>query len=715
MQVQESVQTGPTTAVKLDYFESGVALITLSASGEKVITLTLERMESLKATLLKVRDSSPKGLVITGPSPEMFTVGADINLIRGVTDPEIGERLARHGQEVFDLIEKMPCITVAAISGPCVGGGCELSLACRYRIISDDKTSIIGLPEVKLGILPGFGGTQRMPRLIGVVAALDIILAGKTLRPKQALSKGLVNEVIQSSRLLERADSIASGASSTKEIKLGIKDRFLTFTKLGRSLVHGKAKKQVQKETKGFYPAPPSALESVFLGLDQGQTLGLRHEAKELGRLIVTPESKSLVNVFFLSESSKGLGKSARKEVETINSVVIGAGTMGAGIVGMLAKSGCSVVMKDTSDAALTRGKEHINKFLQKMKYLSETEKSFILNRIESTTKEVVNAANINFVIEAVFEDLALKQKILSELAQTIAPDALIATNTSSLSVTKIAAGIENPERVVGMHFFNPVEKMPLVEIVMGEKTSNRTLAVIAALTVKLGKYPIIVRDVPGFLINRILSPYLNEAAFMLQDGYSITDIDNAALQFGMPMGPIRLLDEVGLDVAGHVSDIMVQGYGERMKAPGFAKLLANQGRLGRKSGSGFYDFNGEHPTPSSDIREMLKLPAVERSVSNLAPLSERLIMALLNEGVKCLDEGVAGEPGPDASNQINLGTVMGMGFPPFRGGLLYYADSLGVNAILQSMAKLEKEHGARFAPAPGLAERAAKGKTFCG
>lgn len=712
--INSTLDSSGKDSVKINYFESGVALISLGAAEEKAVTLNQRRMTSLREALIKVKEAGAKGLVITGSAPEMFCVGADITAIKDVTDPMVGEQLAREGQEVFNLIESLPFTTVAAISGPCVGGGCEMVLACRYRLMSDDKSSIIGLPETKLGILPGFGGTQRLPRLVGIRKALDVILAGKTLRPRQALNSGLVNEVVQSSRLLERADSIASGASSTKEIRLGIVDKLLTFTKIGHSFVKKNAKAAIQRETKGFYPAPPAALDSVIKGLEQGVEYGLRYEAKELGRLIVTPESKALVQIFFLSEGAKAIGKGARKDVENINSVVIGAGVMGAGIAGVIAKSGCAVVLKDSNDAALTRGKEHINSMLQKLKFLSETEKSFILNRIETTTRDVVNASNINFVIEAVFEDITLKQKLLGELAATISGDAIIATNTSSLSVTTIASKIDQPERVVGMHFFNPVDKMPLVEIVMGEKTSNKTISIIGALASRLGKYPIVVKDVPGFLINRVLSPYLNEAAFMLQEGYSASDIDTAALRFGMPMGPIRLLDEVGLDVAAHVSDVMVAGYGERMKAPPFAKLLANQGRLGKKSGKGFYDHGDKDTAPSQEAREILKLPVSTKTVSDFAPLTERLVMSLVNECVKCLDEGVAGSPGPEAAQQINLGTVMGMGFPPFRGGILYYADVVGAKAIFDSLKKLERDFGPRFAIAPGITSRATNAGKFC-
>jgi 3-hydroxyacyl-CoA dehydrogenase/enoyl-CoA hydratase/3-hydroxybutyryl-CoA epimerase len=704
----------PTGNVVVSRLESGVALIQLGT--EAAVTLTPQRLDSLKKALFDLKSSSPKGLIITGSSTDMFTVGADINLIRGVTDPAVGESLAREGQDIFNLIEELPFPTVAAISGPCVGGGCELALACKFRIISDEKSSIIGLPEVKLGILPGFGGTQRLPRLVGLPKALDIILAGKTLRPRQAQSVGLVNEVVQSSRLLERADSIASGSNPTRQINLSFFDKILTHSKLGRSFVKKKAKVTIQKESKGFYPAPPSALESCIIGLERGTAVGYRFEAKELGKLIVSPESKALVSLFFLSEGAKSIGRSARKQVENLTSVVIGAGTMGAGIAGALAKSGCSVTLKDKSDVALAKGKELISTSLQKLRYLSETEKSFILNRVETTSRDLSNPSSVQFVVEAVFEDLSLKQKILSEIASQISEDAVVATNTSSLSVSKIAQAIPNPSRVVGMHFFNPVEKMPLVEIVMAESTSDKTLATVAALTTKLGKYPIIVRDVPGFLVNRILVPYLNEAAFLLQEGYSIVDIDTAATKFGMPMGPFRLLDEVGLDVAAHVSEIMVSGYGERMKAPGFTKLLANHNRLGKKSGGGFYDYKDGKSSPSLAARDLLKLSnRQDRQVTDLSGIQQRLILALVNEAILCLDEGVAGEPGPEAAAQVNLGTVMGIGFPPFRGGVLYFADAVGLPTILENLQKLEKDFGSRYKVAPGLINRVTTGQKVCG
>ncbi|RIL09724.1 MAG: fatty acid oxidation complex subunit alpha FadJ [Proteobacteria bacterium] len=699
-----------TSNVSLEVLANGLALLSLGNAEEKLVTLTMQRMDGLAAALEEARKAKPAGLIITGPAPEMFTAGADLNLIRDVTDPQLAEQLARKGQEIFGQIEKLPCMTVAAISGPCVGGGCEMVLACRHRIITDHPASVIGLPEIKLGILPGFGGTQRLPRLVGLPRALDIILAGKTLRPKQALSAGLVDEICSVHKLRERAEAIASGKSRLRSRRLKLLDRVFTHTGLGRSFVKRKAAQSIAKETKGLYPAPPSALAAAVLGLEQGMEIGLKFEARELGRLIVTPESKALVRIFFLTEASKAIGKSAKKAVEQLQTVVIGAGIMGAGIAGALAKSECQVVLKDTSEEALARGLNHIKSYLAKLKYLSETERSFILNRIETTTQDSPKIGSADFAIEAIFEDLQIKQKVLAELGRVLPQHTIIATNTSSLSVSEIAQGLPNPERVIGMHFFNPVEKMPLVEIIRGENTGDKAVAVVAALVTKLGKFPIVVANVPGFLVNRILAPYLTEAAYLLADGYSISAIDDAALKFGMPMGPLRLLDEVGLDVASHVSEVMVKGYGKRMQGPQFTKILESKGRKGRKSGGGFYDFNEREFSPCPDIRAILGIEKPEVRESGGSEIADRMILQLVNEAVRCLDEGVAGAPGPEAASQIDLGSVMGMGFPPFHGGILSYSEKRGLKEIAGRLEELEKNFGARFAPARGITIRAKTG-----
>lgn len=700
---------GSEGTVRTEFLESGLAVVYMGHPNERVVTLTPQRMQSLREAVQRLRQQKPTGVIFMSPHKEMFTAGADINLIQSVSDPAQGEKLAREGQILFDEIEALPFPTIAAISGPCVGGGCELALACKFRLISESKSSAIGLPEVKLGILPGFGGTQRLPRLVGITRALDIILAGKILKPKQALSAGLVDEIVRYETLIERSIQIAVAPAKVKKKPISFLDRLIGRFSLLRSQVRKKALAKVKAQTKGFYPAPLAALESVFYGYDKGVKEGLINEARELGRLIVTPESKALVNVFFLSENSKGLGKPARKAVETVNAMVIGAGVMGAGIGGVLAKSEANVILKDNNEEGLKRGLAQIKSYISGLKYLSPSEQSFILNRVEGTTKELSNTSSVNFLIEAVFEDLKLKTRLLTEAGKMLEDGCIIASNTSSLSISDLASGLENPQRVVGMHFFNPVEKMPLVEIVRGKQTADKTIVITAALAVKLGKFPIVVEDVPGFLVNRILTPYLSEAAQLLSEGYSIDAIDSAATAFGMPMGPIRLLDEVGLDVASNVAEIMAKAYGVRMQAPGYSRMLLNMGRKGKKSGAGFYDFGDKNPKPNPTIREKLNIAANPQANPDSQLITDRLILALINEAVLCLDEGVAGNPGREATQQIDLGSVMGIGFPPFRGGVLHYATNLGLVNIVSKLEKFAPLYGERFKPSDALRYRADK------
>lgn len=689
----------PNTVVLTFSDDKKIATISLGSSEERAITLTPVRLQSFKDALREVKAAGVKGLVIKSPSVDSFCVGADISLIQSVTEADKGAALAAEGQEAYDMLEDLSCVTVAAIGGPCVGGGCEMVLACDYRIITDSKSSSIGLPETKLGILPGFGGTYRMPRVVGLPKALDIILAGKTLRAQQAYKASLVDEVVTPETLISRAEEIARGIKLPKRKKVPFVDRLLSSNPLGRAIVRSQAKKALLKQTKGFYPAPVRALDVTVAGLGRGRTKGLAIEAKELGSLIITPESKSLVHLFFLTEAAKGLGKSARKEIADLHGLVIGAGTMGAGIAGALAKSNHQVIVKDTTDASLQRGKDHTTKELSKLRYLSSLERAAIQNRIDWLQFPSPTMARSGLVVEAVFEDMNLKKKIFADIAPRVHPDAILATNTSSLSVTEMATAISNPERFIGMHFFNPVEKMPLVEIIRGEKTSEATIAKVAALTTEIGKFPIVVRDVPGFLINRILIPYLNEAVYLLLEGHSVEAIDKAALTFGMPMGPIRLLDEVGLDVAAHVSKVMVNGYGERMAVPDFAERMVAFDRKGRKNGKGFYDYNGKESSPWSGLSQALNLPTTPTKILYQQEITERLIYHLVNEAMKCLNEGVAGDDRELAKKQIDLGTVMGIGFPPFRGGVIYYAEKTGLEGIRAKLESLAREHGARYAP----------------
>jgi 3-hydroxyacyl-CoA dehydrogenase/enoyl-CoA hydratase/3-hydroxybutyryl-CoA epimerase len=689
-----------TGTVSLSFSPDGsLATLSLGSADERAITLTPERIKSFIEALEKVKAAKPKGLIVRSPNPDSFCVGADISLIQSVTEPDKGAALATQGQDAYNLLEDLPCTTVAAIGGPCVGGGCELVLACDYRIAADLTSTSIGLPETKLGILPGFGGTYRLPRVVGLPKALDMILAGKTLRAKQALKAGLVDQVTSSNNLYQLAQDLALGIKRAPKRKHALMDRFLTGNILGRALVSRGARKATLSQTKGFYPAPLKALDVTVEGLGRSRQPGLEVEAKKLGELIVTPESKALVHIFYLTEAAKAIGKSARKEIEGIHTLVVGAGTMGAGIAGTLARNNHQVIVKDTSDASLERGKAHTAKELAKLRHLSSFERQSINGKIDWLQFSSPTVARSKIVIEAVFEDINLKKRIFSDLSKQVDAQCVLATNTSSLSVTEMASTIDHPERFVGMHFFNPVEKMPLVEIIRGAKTSDATIAKVAALATEMGKFPIVVNDVPGFLVNRILIPYLNEAVFLLAEGYSVEQIDQAALKFGMPMGPIRLLDEVGLDVAAHVSKIMVAGYGDRMTVPDFAEQLMNVGRKGRKNGMGFYDYSRKKPVPWPGLSQALKLPTKAAGSLTEIQLADRLVLHLVNEAMKCLNEGVAGEDREIASKQIDLGTVMGIGFPPFRGGVLYYANKRGLDGIRAELEKLHDKLGSRYAP----------------
>ena len=709
----QNEKTRAQSSVTIDFSATGVAFIRLAADEQEVVILNEQRLLELKAILEQFKQQQPKALVIIASGSDMFSVGADIKVIGKVTDPADGAKLARTGQEVFDLIAALSCPTIAAISGPCVGGGCELVLACKYRIITDRKSSIIGLPEIKLGILPGFGGTQRLPRLIGLSRAADLILAGKLLKPNKAREAGLVDQVVPWELLRNRAEEIALGRTKVKR-SFGLKTQVL-LSKLSvvRKIIASKAESVVRAKTKGFYPAPFAALDCMLFGYDNGMIAGLENEAKQLGRLIASPECKALVNVFFLTESAKSIGKSAAKTCSNIKTMVIGAGVMGAGIATALAQAELPVVIRDTNKEALDRGLEHAKGILAKNKSLSEIQRNDILRKI-STSQTYSEASNIGLVIEAVFEEMSVKQQVFAELAPHLSPDALVASNTSSLSISALAENIANPQRVVGMHFFNPVEKMPLVEIVRGQKTDDKTLVILAAITSKLQKFPIIVEDVPGFLINRVLVPYLNEAAFLLQEGCSIEDIDKSALDFGLPMGPIRLLDEVGLDIAMHVQKSLSDAYGERMFGPTFCQTLVAKGKKGRKNSSGFYLYKGKEELVDQSVYELLglKRPATDLK-DQQKKIQSRLVHALLNEAIRCLDEGVAGAPGRQAAQQIDLGTVMGMGFPPFRGGVIFFADALGAAGVYRTLVELEASCGKRFAPTAGIRARAERNLSF--
>jgi 3-hydroxyacyl-CoA dehydrogenase/enoyl-CoA hydratase/3-hydroxybutyryl-CoA epimerase len=464
--------------------------------------------------------------------------------------------------------------------------------------------------------------------------------------------------------------------------------------------------KQIIKQTKGQLPAPLKALEAVLYGLKYGVTLGLEHEAKLLGEMVVTPESKSLTHVFLLSEGAKKLGKSLIDSLGDIRALVVGAGTMGAGIASTLLQQKIPVVLRDSDELSLQKARSHIEKTLDKRSSLTPAEKRALLDLLFLQRTGDDRLRDCNLLIEAVTEKVEIKLAVLQELSAKIDKGALIASNTSSLSITSLSSALPSPGSVVGMHFFNPVEKMPLVEIVRSKATTDRSLLITAALAVKLGKFPIIVEDVPGFLVNRILFPYFQVACKLLLAGIEPLEIEEAAIKFGFPMGPFRVLDEVGLEVVTHVGEILEKGYGERMKLAAGPRELVSFGRLGRKNNKGFYNYS----TSTNII-----WPELVRTIaSNSRPqrvhrelIADCLVTAIVNEAVRCLDEGVAGQPSVEAANQIDLGMVMGAGFPAFRGGPLYYADKLGARSLLQLINQVNAAFNGLVQPWSGIVSRA--------
>lgn len=695
---------------QLNINDSNIAIITLGPDDEKVTILTEERINELKELVIQAKSADVAGIIFSGISEFMFSAGADINLISSVQDKQQGYELAKKGQEFFQEIEDLKITTVAAISGPCVGGACELALSCDFRLITNSKPSSIGLPEIKIGILPGFGGTQRLPRLIGLPESLKIILAGKVLKPKQALRVGLVDAVLPYNDLIDRAVEIIS-SKKTPQSKISLKDKIAGFFLL-RNLAFKEARKSIIKKTKGFYPAPLLAIDVIKHGLDHGLTAGYQKEAEALGELIVTPECKALTNLFFLTEKSKGKGKSAKDFAKDLKVVVMGAGVMGAGIAGEFARVGYQVILKDISQENIDKGLKQIRKNLSKIRYLDDEQRSNILSNITGLT-EFTDQLDADLVIEAIFENLELKQKVLAEATMYAKTDAVIATNTSSLSVNDISENFLKKENAAGMHFFNPVPKMPLVEIVRGSESSDQTINKVASIVKKLGKFPIIVEDVHGFLINRVLTPFLNEASYLLEEGYNIQEVDRAVTDFGMPMGPYRLLDEIGLDIAMHVNNSMSAAYGKRLTAPNIAEKMLENKFLGKKSKLGFYNYSSYPETVNNEIYKLFGKP--EKSINEELKLQiqQRMVMSMFSEAILCLDEGVAGEPGSDAAKQIDLGTIMGLGFPAFRGGIIYYGEALGAKQVVNILQKLERNFGQRFRPNRGIFQRAEKGLSF--
>ena len=704
-----SVVEAPATRTAFRIEQQGdLAIIWFDLPGEKVNKFSSAVMMEF-ATIVDEMEKSRdiKRIVLASAKPNIFIAGADVSEFTKVTNAEQAHEYTRFGQQLFHRFSKLKQVKVAAINGACMGGGCEIAISCDYRVMSDSPKASIGLPETKLGIYPAWGGTTKLPRLIGLPAALDIILNGKTMDGKRAKKIGLVDDVVAPAILLDVAKRFSQKGPRTDG---GRTKFYVEGNPLARKVIFGKARKAVLAQTHGKYPAPLKAIDVMEYGMSAGVERGLEREVDEVVPLILGPVAQNLVRLFFLMEESKKDRIAARPK-DVSNAGVLGAGVMGGGIAQIIAdKTEADVRMRDINWKALAGGMKAASKVWRKKlerRRMTRGEMQRKLARITTTT-DWTGFQHSDVVIEAVVENLDVKRKVLAEFEGVAKEGAIFASNTSTLPITDIAANAKHPDRVVGMHFFNPVDRMPLVEVIRGAKTSDESLVTVANFARKLGKTVVICNDGPGFVVNRILGPYMNESGFLLEEGNSIESIDKAMLDFGMPMGPMALLDEVGIDVAAKVAAILKERLtGRVVEQSRVVDVLYGDHRLGKKGGKGLYAYaDGKRGEPDSSVYRLLGVASPHPVDAQTAV--DRMIYAMVNEAAVILDEKIVA-----SAAELDLAMIMGTGFPPFRGGLLRYADSIGLANIVARLEEFATKYGKRFAPTDALRKLASRGTTF--
>ncbi|HJZ86175.1 MAG TPA: fatty acid oxidation complex subunit alpha FadJ [Polyangia bacterium] len=705
-------------SLHLDVGADGIATLTIDVPGHPVNTLTEQLGIEMAEVLTRIeRDPAIAAVVITG-KPTGFLAGADLNMLRGFKTAARATAASRGAQLQMARIAALGKPMVAAIHGPALGGGCELALASHYRIATEQAE--LGLPEAKLGLIPGAGGTQRLPRLIGIRAALEIILQGRSVKAAKARKLGLVDEVVPHPILLEvahkRAGELARGERTRAEPRgrldaERLQELALEDNPIGRRVLFAQARKRVQKETGGHYPAPQAALEAVQMGYEDGEEAGYAAEAERFGQMVASPVAARLIEIFFeTTELKKDTGAPPEVKPHPVAKLaVLGAGLMGGGITYVSAAVGVPVRMRDQDDEALRKGLAYVRGILDQRverKSLKARAAADVMALVRPTT-DYSGFASADLVIEAVFEDLAVKQKVLRETEAATRADTIFASNTSSIPITRIAEAAARPELVVGMHFFSPVHKMPLLEVIKTAKTADWVVATAVAFGKHIGKTVIVVRDGVGFYTSRILGPYMNEAAHLLFEGAAVDAIDDAMTRFGFPVGPLKLLDEVGIDVAGHVTKIALDAFGARMTPPpGLDKIIAD-GRKGRKNQRGFYLYEGKKKGVDETVYDLLP-GRRDRKPVEAREIQDRCALAMVNEAVRCLDDGILLHP-----RDGDIGAIFGLGFPPFLGGPFRYLDVSGSADIVRRLEELAGRHGPRFEPAQGLSERARSGQRF--
>ncbi|WP_043690024.1 3-hydroxyacyl-CoA dehydrogenase NAD-binding domain-containing protein [Luteimonas huabeiensis] len=672
---------------KAESREDGVLVLAFDRAGESVNTFAQDVLIELDALLERLALEPPKGLVIRSAKAKGFIAGADIREFAEFdAKGTIGDSI-RRGQQVFQRLADLPCPTVAAIHGFCMGGGTELALACDYRVASSDASTRIGLPEVKLGIYPGWGGSVRLPRLVGAPAAFDMMLTGRALSAKAARGIGLVDKIAEPALLIDTAATLALRGLQRpfKQRALG----WLTNTWPARQLLAPQMVKQVsRKARKEHYPAPYTLIET-WRRTGGGLQNRLAAERKSVVRLAGTATARNLTRVFFLQERLKGLGGGHAHAIEAVH--VVGAGVMGGDIAAWAAYKGFQVTLQDREQPYIDQALARAQSLFQK-KVKDDDKRPEVAARLKSDLAGD-GVARADLVIEAIVEDAQAKRGLYAQAEPRLKPGALLATNTSSIPLAELAQGLQRPAQFAGLHYFNPVALMPLVEIVRHDGVAEETLARLAAFCKAIDKLPVPVAGSPGFLVNRLLFPYLLEAATAYAEGIPAPVIDKAAVRFGMPMGPIELIDTVGLDVAAGVGRELAPFLG--LAIPPALATPPEPGKRGKKDGQGFYAWEDGKP----------KKPEVPKDYVAPDDLEDRLVLPLVNEAVAALHEGVVAD-----ADLLDAGVVFGTGFAPFRGGPIQYLRETGIDTVRARLQALQARHGDRFAPRPGWDDPALRG-----
>ena len=706
----------PAKALRLEV-QNGIGIVTFDQPGSRANTLgqaVLAEFETVTGELRRRTDL--KGLILRSGKPGMFIAGADLREL-GVaqSDPDQTRTLVRRGLDVIAGFESLPYPTVALIDGACMGGGLEVALGFDFRLAGTNPKTDIGFPEVKVGLIPGWGGTQRLTRLIGASLAADIICAGDSVNADRAREVGIVFDVVPSERLLEEGRRLLEWAQQSgawkdarrrKQQPVGLSEEQHSFT-------FAVARAQVLAKTKGQLPAPLAALDAIAKGCNLPLEEGLKAETEAFVPLVGSPISRNLIAVFFMSQrlqKDPGVADASIRP-RNVNLVgVLGAGIMGSGIAGAHVRRGIPVIMLDSEPPALEKGVGAITKVMQSridIGRMTTADMMAALGRL-STTTLLATLADRDVVIEAVIENEATKMQVYNQLQPILRSDAILASNTSTISITRMAQAVAHPENFAGMHFFNPVDRMQLVEVIRGERTSDLTVVTLVALAKRIGKTPIVVRDCPGFLVNRILFPYLNEAMVLLEEGATPGAIDKAATAFGMPMGPILLNDVVGLDTSLYAGRVVNSAFAGRAKTTRILDELVAAGRLGQKTGAGFYSYaKSQRGQNDPNLEPILARCRTGRREVGQDEITDRLFLPMLTEASRVLTESIVREPA-----DVDMGLILGIGFPAFRGGIFRWADSLGLTKVLEMLSRYE-HLGPRFQATEQLRKLAAEGRGF--